>query len=81
MSTPTMSPPKTSTPRMSTPKTSTVPKCLSQNVYHAKMSTPKMSSCRGGSRGSFGQEIHNFQRTFGEHLRIPYIFLFIISPG
>ena len=59
-----------------------LPKCLlCQNVYYAKMSTPKMSTCRDRSRGSFGQEIYNFQGTFGEHLRIPYIFLLIICPG
>ena len=48
-----------STPKMSTPKMSTVPKCLLAGA---------------GPEGTFGQEIYNFQGTFGEHLRIPYVF-------
>ena len=62
----------------------------SQNVYSAKMSTPKMSTvpkcllpkcllAGADPEGTFGQEIYNFQGTFGGHLRIPCIFAYNLS--
>ena len=60
---------------MSISKTST-PK----NVYRAKMSTvPKCLLAGASPEGTFGQEIYNFQWTFGEHLRTPCSFAYNLS--